>query len=241
MSFFKIALAAVCMVCSTVSFAADKSAEVKNALNAFFKRDVVNSVAPMPVGGLYEAVIADGKIIYTDADVSYISIGGDIIATGERRNLTDETRARLAKIDFSILPLAQAIKRVKGDGSRVLAIFEDPNCPYCKKIHAELDAIDNVTIYTFITAVLGEDSVAKAKKIWCSADRGDAWEKWMVKGVAPESAPCNDVIEANQKLGGTIRLSGTPTIILQDGSRITGFVTSDKIEAGMSIVASAKK
>lgn len=82
---------------------------------------------------------------------------------GRHYSLQDLTRARvdeLASIRFADLPLKMAIKTVKGDGKRVMAVFEDPNCPYCRKLHETMRGIDNVTVYTFLLNILSEDSAA---------------------------------------------------------------------------------
>ncbi|MCE1172862.1 MAG: DsbC family protein, partial [Azovibrio sp.] len=143
----------------------------------------VTSVSKSGYLGLYE-VYFDGQIIYTDEKVSAI-VAGNLIDTKTMTSVTEERMKKLNAIKFSDLPLNQAIKQVKGNGKRVLATFEDPNCGYCKRLAKDLSKLDNVTIYTFLYPILSEDSIKKSRQIWCAADKAKAWNDWMVDGKAP--------------------------------------------------------
>jgi thiol:disulfide interchange protein DsbC len=154
----------------------------------------------------------------------------------------DLTRARIDdinKIKFSELPLEMAIKQVKGDGKRVIAVFEDPNCGYCKKLRqTALKDLTNVTIYTFLYNILSEDSFVKSKNVWCAADRGKAWDDWMINGKVPPAAPA-DCVTPNDKvvaLGQKLRIQGTPAIFFTDGSRIPGAVDLKTLEAKLASI-----
>ncbi len=94
----------------------------------------------------------------------------------------------ISAISFDSLPLESAIKIVSGNGSRRIAIFEDPNCGYCKRLERDLAVLKDVTIYTFIYPVLGPDSDTKSRAIWCSKDAMGDWRKLMLDGVAPKPA-----------------------------------------------------
>jgi thiol:disulfide interchange protein DsbC len=184
----------------------------------------VDSVAKTQYGGLYE-VRSSGDIFYTDENARYMFVGKVVDLT----TLQDLTRARvdeLASIRFSDLPLALAIKTVKGNGKRVMVVFEDPNCPYCRKLHETMRGIDNVTVYTFLLNILSDDSAAKSKNIWCAPDRALAWQQWMLesKPAPVASAACITPNEQVLALGRKLHLTGTPTIYFADGSRSgTGF------------------
>ena len=139
---------------------------------------------------------------------------------------------KLTAIKFSELPLDRAIKQVRGDGKRVLATFEDPNCGYCKRLAKDLLKLDNVTVYTFLYPILSEDSIRKSKQIWCSADRAKAWNDWMVEGRAPAGKDDCDTaaITKNQEYGRRLGISGTPTMFFADGERVPGAMPLAKIE-----------
>lgn len=190
----------------------------------------VDSVTKTPYGGLYE-VRTGGDIFYTDAKADYLFIGRVIDA----KTSVDYTRARvdeINKIKFSDLPLDSAVKVVKGNGKRVIAVFEDPNCGYCKRFRHTLSEMDNVTIYTFLYNILSPDSATKSRDIWCSADRAKAWDDWMLNGKAANAAPAN-CTAPNDKvlvLGQKMHVTGTPTIFFADGTRIPGAVDAKTLE-----------
>jgi thiol:disulfide interchange protein DsbC len=179
----------------------------------------VDAVSKTPYGGLYE-VRTNGDIFYTDENARYMFVGKVVDLT----TLQDMTRSRadeLAAIRFTDLPLEMAIKTVKGNGKRVMAVFEDPNCPYCRKLHQTLRGIDNITVYTFMLNILSDDSATKAKNIWCAPDRALAWQQWMLESKPAPVAPaaCSAPNEQVLALGRKLHLTGTPTIYFADGSR----------------------
>ena len=155
---------------------------------------------------------------------------------------TDLTRERideLNKIKFSDLPLEKALKTVKGDGKRVIAIFEDPNCGYCKRFRqTTLKEVDNVTVYTFMYNILADDSFTKSKNIWCAPDRNKAWDDWMVSGKAAPAAPTACVTPNDKvlELGHKLHISGTPSIFFTDGSRMPGAVDTKTLETKLASI-----
>jgi thiol:disulfide interchange protein DsbC len=197
----------------------------------------VDSITETPYKGLYEVRIGT-DILYTDKTATYL-LNGQLFNIVTNTNLTRDRIDELTKIKFSDLPLDKAIKTVKGDGSRVIAVFEDPNCGYCKRLRqTTLHETDNVTIYTFMYNILSDDSFTKSKNIWCSADRGKAWDDWMVNGKAAPAAaascdsPNDEVLALGRKLG----VSGTPAIFFADGSRIPGAIDTKALEAKLNKV-----
>lgn len=197
----------------------------------------VESVTKSGYMGLYE-VYADGNIFYTDEKVTAILVSGQLIDAKSMKNVTEERMRKLTAIKFSELPLDRAIKQVRGDGKRVLATFEDPNCGYCKRLAKDLLKLENVTVYTFLYPILSEDSVRKSKQIWCSADRAKAWNDWMVDGKTPTGKDDCDTtaVGKNQEFGRKLNISGTPTMFFGDGERIPGALPLARIEQKLSQV-----
>lgn len=191
----------------------------------------VESVTKSGYMGLYE-VYADGQLLYTDEKVTTIIVGGQLIDAKTMKNVTDERMKKLTSIKFSELPLERAIKQVRGDGKRIMATFEDPNCGYCKRLAKDLLKLDNVTVYTFLYPILSEDSVRKSKQIWCSSDRAKAWNDWMVEGKAPAGREDCDTsaVTKNQEFGRKLNISGTPTMFFADGERVPGAMPLPRIE-----------
>ncbi|VVE16402.1 thiol:disulfide interchange protein [Pandoraea horticolens] len=232
--------AAVCAAIFTTSAAAQNKPDasldrVKAAVQKTLGADApIKSVARTPIPGLYEVSIG-GEIMYTDEKGQYVILGGNIIDTKTRQNLTEARQSVLNKVDFAKLPLDRAIKYVKGNGSRKIAVFSDPNCPYCKRFEDSLknSKLDNITVYTFLYPVLGPDSDAKSKAIWCASDPLKAWHDWMLDKKAPptSSAKCDDnAVKQNVALGHEYNVTGTPTIILSDGRRLPGAVPAEQLE-----------
>lgn len=196
----------------------------------------IESVTKTPYSGLYEIQV-NGDIIYTDAKAQYLFVGRVV----DTRTYQDYTKARLEeinKVPFADLPLDLAMKRVKGNGKRKIAVFEDPNCGYCKRFSQTLQGIDNITVYTFQYNILSPDSIAKSRDIWCAADRNKAWEDWMLDGKLPPaaSANCTAPHEKVLELGRRLRVTGTPTIFFADGSRIPGAIDAKGLEAKLAEV-----
>lgn len=197
----------------------------------------VSSVSRTPYFGLYELYV-DGQIVYTDDKVSALIVGS-LIDGKTMKNVTAERMQKLSAIKFSELPLALAVKQVRGDGRRVFATFEDPNCGYCKRLARDLSKLDNVTIYTFLYPILSPDSLEKSNQIWCASDRAKAWNDWMIEGRAPggrgdcDTTAVRKTIEAGRKLA----INATPTIFFADGERIPGAMSLAKIEEKLALTS----
>ncbi|NMF91619.1 thioredoxin fold domain-containing protein [Aromatoleum petrolei] len=230
-------IAALGLVLATQGAARAEEAEVKKAVEAFVGAPAVESVAKVPYGGLYEVVMKSGELVYTDDKASFF-LDGRLIDTKTRKDVTAARMAQLSSIDFAALPLDQAIKQVRGNGSRVLVTFEDPNCTYCKRLGKELAQMKDVTLYTFLFPILSPDSTEKSRNIWCAKDRAKAWNDWILDAKAPVAAKCDSaVVDRNVALGQKLRINGTPTIFLADGRRLGGYVPAAELEQQLASVA----
>lgn len=229
-----LALGVVATTAVAATAAQADEAGVKAAVEAFIGRPAVTSVTPTPYGGLYEVVLNNGQLVYTDAQSTFI-IDGSLIDTATRTDITQRRLTELSKIDFAILPLKDAVKTVKGKGSRVMAVFEDPNCTYCKRLAKELEQIDDVTVYTFLYPILSEDSTIKSNNVWCAKNRAKVWNDWIVGAKEPADADCDvTAIARNVELGRSLNVTGTPTIFLADGTRIGGYLPAADLEHALS-------
>lgn len=197
----------------------------------------IDSIKKTQYADLYEIRVG-GDIRYTDKTGSYLVVG-HIFDLKTSQDLTQARIDDINKINFDELPKELALKTVKGNGKRLMAIFEDPNCGYCKRFRqTTLSAIDNVTVYTFMYNILSPDSFTKSQNIWCAADRNKAWDDWMLSGKAAPTAP-NGCTSPNDKvlaLGQKMNINGTPAIFFADGSRIAGAVDQRTLEAKFATI-----
>lgn len=235
-AFFAIfASASICAVAAT-----PEETAVKKLIEPRLGGDAkVISVMKTPYAGMYEVRTDSNDILYTDKEARYLFVGR-VIDTSTYQDYTKERVDAITKVKFADLPFDSALKMVKGNGKRVLAIFEDPNCGYCKHFRqTTLNELDNVTVYTFMYNILSEDSTVKSKNVWCSADRQKAWDDWMLNGKAPAAAADTCLANPNDKiyaLGRKLKITGTPTIIFADGSRIPGAVDLKALEAKLGSI-----
>lgn len=210
---------------------------IRKAVQARFPDIPVDSVSKTPFGGIYEVVVG-GRILYTDAKVSYIFIGSllDTRGVGEH-DLTAERSAQLAAQTLR-KSTDQAIKRVRGNGKRVIYTFEDPNCGFCRQLQRELLKISDITIYTFLWPILSQDSEDKSRAIWCAKDRAKAWEDVMLRGAGAQSdGQCETPIDRNKQLAKRFRINGTPAIFFADGSMNGGYMPAEQLEQALNSVA----
>lgn len=201
---------------------------VKQAFETRFGGLEANAVRTTPVPGLFEVQVGM-DLIYVDAQVNYV-FQGALIDAETRTDLTAERIQKLSEVPFESLPLDLAVKIVRGDGSRKLAVFEDPNCIYCKQLHASLKDIDNITLYSFLFPILSPDSRDKARNVWCAADSSAVWQAWMLDAKEPPEARCEDnPVDQVLELGRQLMVRGTPAILFADGSRVNGALPADQL------------
>lgn len=215
---------------------------VKKNLKKQYPATTITSVEESAIKGIYEVVLGK-NIAYTDSTGNYF-LFGDIIRMADQTNITSPKRDDLKKLDFAKLPFKDAIKYVKGDGSRKLAVFSDPQCPFCKRLETELVKLDNVTIYVFMNPLVGLHPEARniSKKIWCSKDKGKAWREYLISSIEPTSdGMCENPIDNTVNLSKSLGFDGTPMSILEDGSIVAGAVSFGELDYKLDKAASEMK
>lgn len=201
---------------------------IKRTLEGKLNGVKVDAVVKTPYLGLYE-VRMDSEILYTDEKMNYI-FSGNIIDSKSMQNLTEKRLRELTAVKWENLPLDGAFKTVRGNGKRMLAVFSDPNCPYCKRFEKDLAKVDDITIYTFLYPILSQDSHDKSKAVWCSPDKVKAWDDFMLKGITPAAGRCDTPVERNVEFGRKYRINGTPTVIFVNGERVPGAIPAEQVE-----------
>jgi thiol:disulfide interchange protein DsbC len=219
-------------------FALADEASLKKSIEAAYPKFKVESVTKTPYAGLYE-VFMDGQIVYTDEKLTFLIAEGRLVDPKTKKDVTGERLEELTKVDFNSLPLDQAIKVVKGNGSRKLVVFSDVDCPYCKRLEQhELTNIDNVTVYTFLYPIeqLHPDAANKSKLIWCASNRVKAWNDWIFNNQLPKTTGnCEVPLEKVGELARKVGVTSTPTLIFADGKRMLGAQPYKEIEKLMQM------
>ncbi len=230
MNYLKSVAAMCLVVCGMGSAFAQEAAIRKNLAERLPSLPKIDEVSRTPMNGLYELRVNDSEIFYTDAEGNFL-IQGVLIDAKSKRNLTEERTEKLNAIEFSALPLKDAFTIVRGNGKRKMAVFEDPNCGYCKRFERDLQNVTDVTVHMFLYPVLGADSLEKTKSIWCAKDRGKAWLDVMVRDMPVAKASCDTAaIDRNKAFGARHKITGTPTIFFADGSRVPGAINAAQVE-----------
>jgi thiol:disulfide interchange protein DsbC len=227
--FSGLALAATLLLAATQAQA--NEAVIRKALAQQFPGAKISSIMKTPYSGLFE-VYLDDQLVYVDAKAKYV-FAGDVIDLKNRSNLTQARLNQLQAIKWDSLPFGNAIKTVKGNGARKLAVFSDVDCPYCRKFEAELAKIDNITVYTFVHPIEGlhPKAVQTSRQIWCAPDRNKAWDEYITRGTVPSNdGKCANPVDATIALGNKLKVSGTPTIFFANGQRVPGMVPAAQLE-----------
>ena len=191
----------------------------------------VQAIKPSPVAGVYE-VTSDGEIFYSDATGRYGFVGGALVDMKTQQDLTAPAQEKLTAVPFATLPLQLAVKEVHGNGSRKVAVFEDPNCPICRVFTKFLDQLPDVTVYRFMFPVIDPSSQALARTAWCSSDRGATW-RGVMAGQRPNGRQDCDVsgLVDILKFGEKHRIQNTPTVFLGNGKRLVGATPPEQFMA----------
>jgi thiol:disulfide interchange protein DsbC len=232
--------ALVALVLSLPATAQQDTDRIKADLKKKFPEAQVDVVRKSGYGGLYE-VSGSGELFYTDEKVTFLLLGA-IVDAKTRENVTEARMRKLSAISFDSLPLESAIKIVRGNGSRRIAIFADPNCGYCKRFERELATVTDLTVYMFLYPILSPESAEKSRAVWCAPDRSKAWLDLMLNDKQPDgAAKCDTPIDKILALGRDKRITGTPTIFFEDGERVPGAIPMATFEKRLADAKAAKK
>ena len=227
-----------------VAFAASGLPSVAQAqpekdIQASFAKNMkveVTDIRKLPFADLYEVLVNGQTIAYTDAKGEVVLVG-NLLDVRTRANLTEQRQKELLSVDWKSLPLDRAVVYRKGDGSRRIAVFSDPDCPFCRKLEGEIAGLDNLTVYTFLLPIreLHPDAARKAHAVWCAKDRGRAWLDLMLLEREPEpaAAGCTAPLEEIAALAKRMRINGTPGLVFENGRVVPGLINRVQIEQNL--------
>ena len=235
-------LLALCVLPLATSVLAQEAVIRKTLAERLPQLAKIDEVTRSPIAGLWEVRYGGTEILYTDDKGEFVFVNGSMVDTKTRVDLTEARIEKLLAVDFDKLPLKDAIVVKQGNGARKLAVFEDPNCGYCKRFERDLATLKDVTVYTFLLPILGPDSVAKSRDIWCAKDNVKAWRGWMVDNQLPPKAGACDAsaLDRNLAFSRIHRINGTPALIFEDGTRKPGALPAAAVEQ-LLVAATAKK
>lgn len=207
---------------------------IADRLKSLYPSTRFGEINTTPWPGVFEVVMG-ANLAYVDETGQYFMFG-HFYDMKAQRDITAERKDSLARIDFAALPLADALKEVRGTGARTLAIFSDPDCPYCRRLEAEIKGLTDVTIYTFLMPIasLHPEARSKAIAVWCSKDRIAAWHALMWRDEKMSARDCPHPVDRNVALGDRLGVSGTPTLVAGDGRVLPGAASSAQIEAWLT-------
>ena len=217
-------------------------AQIRQAVESKLGGVKVEGVQATPVAGIFEVrfTSSDGpQIIYSDAQGTYL-FTGHLIDIKTDRDLTEERLQKITAVEFNSLPLELALKIQRGNGRRVLAMFTDPYCPYCRRFEQTLQQLDDITVYVFMFPVIRPDAADHSRAVWCSKDRVRAWQELAVseKAKVPVAgANCANPVDKVLELGRSLRVKSTPTLFFANGERIEGGLQIAPMRAKLDDVA----
>ena len=201
---------------------------VKSNLSKQHPKLNIENIQATDMKGIYSGSM-DGQVVYLGEDAQHILVGS-MYRLSDQKNLTQDLVLKQNSIDWKKLPLQDAVKSVRGNGKRQIAIFSDPNCPYCKQLETELNKLNDVTIYTFIYPIKNQ-SIAVSKQVFCEKAPALAWSNLISKGIQPSSKKaCANPVDRNLSLGKSLGLNGTPAIIFSNGFKVMGSHPAQEIE-----------
>jgi len=220
---------------------------VRKGVKAFLGEEAkIEGISRAGFLGLYEVLVvrSEGlRILYTDAQAQYF-IFGSVIEAKSQTNFTEARLRKLNAISFADLPLDQAVKIVRGKGTRPLAYFADPRCQYCKRFDQELTQVDDVTVYVFLLPIIAKDSAAVSTAVWCSPDRAKAWLELAAAPqpkVSPAGTSCPTPLDKVHELGRKLGVNSTPTLFLANGERLSGGLGPDDLKELLDRAATARR
>src|SRR5712692_6407728 len=213
------------MLLAALAVRADEAAVRRMVQDKLRGDGAIESVQKAPWGDLYEVVVRgpDGAQVYYVDGAATIVITGQVIDAKTGGNLTEKRQRKLSAIKWGSLPFGDAVTTARGSGRRKIAVFSDPNCPFCKRFEKDLAKLDDITVHIFLYPVIKQESVAQTKSVWCSKDRAKTWNDLMLRDVQPSAKPdCDTPVEKLVALGRSLGASATPTWFVETGERFSG-------------------
>jgi len=216
---------------SNVAIAETVPDKVKQRLDSVVPGYDPDSIRLTPLSGLYE-FIAHGQVLYISADGRYI-VNGNVIDLETKQNLTELTQRAITKKAMDAYDKKKMITfSAEGKPKYIISVFTDVDCPYCSMLHKEVPKLNKagveVRYLMYPRAGPGSPTFTKSISAWCAEDQKKAI------GIAKEGGivvakNCDNPVQEQFDLGQSLGVTGTPTLILEDGSVLPGYLPADKL------------
>jgi len=216
-------------------------AQVKAVLMELMPRIDIGSIGASEIKGVYRVELNSGETLFVNSDASYFLTGEMYSAkAGQIVNLTEARRGkfRAAKV-AAIKPDEKIVFPAKGEIKARIAVFTDIDCGYCRKLHKEVPKMNElgieVSYLAYPRAGVGSESYDKFVSAWCSTDQ----KKAMTDAKSGKSIPaqkCDNPVAQQFELGQGLGVTGTPAIVLEDGTLVPGYMPADKLAKGLGLL-----
>ena len=231
----RLSLLLLCVLLWSASASASPEKVIEAALSRHFPPGAISDVQPSPIAGLYQAVVA-GRVFYVSEDGRHI-ISGRMLSLETRADLTEPVLAEVRLRALDTVPESEMIVfDATTELRHTITTFTDIDCPYCRKMHLEMAALNSAGIRVryllYPRAGVGSESHEKAVSVWCADDQQS--EMTLAKsGQTPTKRSCANPIEQHMALAGQLGLRGTPFTITDTGRAIGGYVAAAELARGL--------
>lgn len=226
----------LCLLSPLLASAGDETEQLKKRLQERIGDLKVTEIRPAPVAGMYEVVFGT-RVAFVSADGKHLLMG-DLIDLDSQRNLTAERRTGLVLRAIEAVGEKNMVVFAPDKTKRTITVFTDVDCPYCSRLHQEVPALNRagvkVRYLLFPRAGQGSESYKRSVAVWCAADRNKAIGIAKAGGKL-DMKTCASPVDQHLKLGAEVGVEGTPTIVVDDGRMLPGFVPAAQLIPALGI------
>jgi thiol:disulfide interchange protein DsbC len=233
-------LAVVTLALPAAATADDAELEqVRKTVGEMFDMIGPDDVKASPVPGWY--TIQKGSIVaYISGDGRYL-LQGDLIDLDQQVNLTEVARNDTRRALMASVTDDDTIVFEPEKAQYTVTVFTDIECTYCRRLHAQIDEYmaNGIRVRYLLYPRNGPASRAwtTSEDVWCSPDRGNALTMAKLDRDFPSTTCDTPVVSQHYAIGREVGLSGTPAIVLEDGTLIGGYLPPDQLKARLDQLA----
>lgn len=198
------------------------------------------TIAETPMPGVLQVRIG-GDIVYMSEDGRYL-FQGRVIDMDTQIDLTDAAMSGVRKEQLAALDEADFVTFGNSEAEYDVLVFTDPDCGFCRRLHEKMDEYEAAGIrihyLAFPRAGVGSETYNKMVSVWCAEDRQGAMD--IAKGGGtPPRASCDNPVDVQYRMGQTLGVTGTPSILTFNGDIIPGYVPPEQLRERLEMLANA--